>query len=773
MSTTVARDARVLRWTGRLSDLAPSDRTSLLQRAVKPDSGVERVTASIVESVRSRGDKALFELGRDLDRVSLTSLEIPREKWRQALETIPPAVRGALERAARNIAAVHSASLPCTIVSEPEPGIVVTRRPDPLDRVGVYAPGGRAAYPSSVLMGAIPARVAGVREVILCVPPGSDGAPATVTLAAAAIAGVDRVFTIGGAGAIAAMAYGTETVPRVDKIVGPGNAFVTEAKRQLTGIVATDTLAGPSEVVVIADRSATSESVIAELLAQAEHDPAAVSIAIILDEELAAAIMDELPEAIAREERAGIIARAMATAGGVLLAESVDSATEFVSWFAPEHLVLALSGAEEIASRITTAGTIYIGSGCSVAFGDYLTGANHILPTGGAARGSSGVSVLDFFRWTTIQRVSSEARRRVADDVEIFASAEGLPAHGRAAAVAASAASVTAEQSPVSVRLGDNTIVSPPSPAVQRALAAVKPDSISAYPNVRGESARNALANYVGAERDSITIGCGSDEILDAAFRAFAKPGEAIAYPDPTFGMVPVFARANHLKPVPLPFARGGDIDRSGLLADDPAIIYLCSPNNPTGAVIRRETIESVLRDATGIVILDEAYAEFADSENVDLVPKFERLLVLRTLSKAFGLAGLRVGYAIGAPSLITRLNEVRPPYTVNAFAETAAIAAVGPGLGWMQERVAETQRLRKRLITALAAGGMTVLPSEANFVLIVGIDSTAAGAALERSGIRARVFQGLTGIGDAIRLTVGPWPVMEQAIAILRETTQ
>jgi histidinol dehydrogenase len=767
MTASIPVNTRALRWTGRLADLTDANRASLLQRTAMPGPDIERTTATIVESVKIRGDRALVELARDLDSVTLREIEVPREKMRQALDKIPVAVRNALERAARNIATLHAASLPRTMQCETEPGILITRRPDALTRVGVYAPGGRASYPSSVLMGAVPARVAGVSEVILCVPAGTDGAPATVSLAAAEIGGVDRVFAIGGAGAIAAMAYGTATVPRVDKIVGPGNAFVTEAKRQLAGIVATDTLAGPSEVIVVADGSASPESVIAELLAQAEHDPGAVAIAIVLDDDLAAAVIEGLPAAIEREPRSKIISRALAGSGGVLSAESVDDAIAFVNSFAPEHLVLALDDVSDVAARITTAGTICIGAGCSVAFGDYLTGANHILPTGGAARGSSGVSVLDFFRWTTIQQVTRNARSSVASDVAILAEAEGLPAHASAAAIAARV-SDEAEAFP-SARLDDNTLQWPSSPEIQRALSTIDSSIASAYPSVRGARAREALGKYIGVDPEWITLGCGSDEILDGAFRAFAKPGAIVSFPDPTFGMVPIFAAANNLQCAPVCIEGSYDFDCDALLANDPAIIYLCSPNNPTGGAIARSALERILRETSGIVILDEAYAEFAQRSDVDLVTKFDRLLVLRTLSKAFGLAGLRVGYAVGSPKLIARLNEVRAPYPVNVVAETAVIAAVGPGREWMKDRVAETTRIRARFLAALTDAGITVLPSEANFVLITGIDAVKTARELEHAGIYVRVLRSLAGIGDAIRLTIAPWPVMERALAVLR----
>jgi histidinol-phosphate aminotransferase len=319
-------------------------------------------------------------------------------------------------------------------------------------------------------------------------------------------------------------------------------------------------------------------------------------------------------------------------------------------------------------------------------------------------------------------------------------------------------------------RLDDNTLQWPSSPEIQRALATINSSVASAYPTIRGARARQALGKYIGVAPEWITLGCGSDEILDGAFREFAKPRDMVAFPDPTFGMVPIFAAANNLQCAPVCIERSYDFDCEALLANDPAIVYLCSPNNPTGGVIARPTLERILNDTSGVVILDEAYAEFAERTDVDLVTKFGRLLVLRTLSKAFGLAGLRVGYAVGSPSLIARLNEVRAPYPVNAVAETAVIAAVGRGREWMEKRVAETKRIRARLLAALNDAGITALPSEANFVLITGIDAVKTARELERAGIYARVLRSLAGIGDAIRITIAPWPVMERALTALQD---
>jgi len=424
-----------VRWTGRLSGLAPDELRSLLSRA-QTDAGEQELcaqVASILAEVRAGGDAALRDLARRFDRVSLESLEVPRAAVRAALERQPPSLRRAMERSARNLARVHSAFRPQPARVEAEPGVVVERRPDPLARVGVYAPGGRAAYPSSVLMGAIPARVAGVREVVLCSPPGPDGKPSDPVLAAAAVAEVDRVFALGGAGAIAALAYGTESVPVVDRIVGPGNAWVAEAKCQVASRVPIDAPAGPSELLVLLDSTSDVEAIARELLAQAEHDPEATVVAVALDDATARQLLDRLETLAPDAARADVIRPALASRGAVLVAGSLDEATAFAERWAPEHLMLAVDGAAELARRIRNAGTVFVGTSSSGAFGDYLTGANHVLPTAGAARAWSGLSTLDFVRWTTVQTLTPEGAASLAADTDVFATAEGLHAHAAAA----------------------------------------------------------------------------------------------------------------------------------------------------------------------------------------------------------------------------------------------------------------------------------------------------------------------------------------------------
>ena len=424
----------VLRYRGALSALSAEDRRTLLERAGGPtDTKVASRVRDIIERVRRDGDKALFELARELDRAELSSLEVPKARCEAALAQLAPGVRDALARAARNIAKAHAAQKPQPVEIETEPGILVGRRPDPLGRVGVYAPGGRAPYPSSVLMGVVPAKVAGVGEVIVCSPPGPDGLPNAGVLAAAALAGADRVFALGGAGAVAALAYGTKSVPRVDRIVGPGNAYVAEAKLQVVGAVAIEAPAGPSEILVVADGTASPDAVAREMLAQAEHDPDAACVTLALGAVQADAIAQAVERLAAGAKRGEIVASALRSRGAVLSVESLEEAWPFVADFAPEHLLIATQEPKADLARVRNAGTVFLGERSSVAYGNYMTGSNHVLPTAGLARAYSGLNLLDFYRWTTYQRVEREAAAALAEDVGRLADSEGLYAHADAA----------------------------------------------------------------------------------------------------------------------------------------------------------------------------------------------------------------------------------------------------------------------------------------------------------------------------------------------------
>jgi histidinol dehydrogenase len=426
-------EARQFRFRGPFSDLSSEDRAFILQRKSGVESSVGNTVAAIISRVRQGGDQALRELAVELDHVELGDLEIPRASLVEALDSLSPELRKAMERSARNIMVFHEFQRPVPSSITIEPGVTLGRRPDPFDRVGIYAPGGRAAYPSSVLMGAVPARVAGVREVILCSPPVAGGLPAVSVMAAAHLAGVDRVFAVGGAGAIAAMCLGTSVIPRANKVVGPGNAYVAEAKLQLATAAAFDSPAGPSELLIIADDTANPETVTREVLAQAEHDPNAIVIVIAIGQATADAIETAVSFSIPSASRKEIIAESLSTRGAVVSVASRADAVEISNSFAPEHLLIATLNPNEMLEQIRNAGTVFLGESSSVAFGDYMTGANHVLPTGGLASSYSGLSALDFIRWTTFQTVTPDAAASMAKDVSVFAHAEGLYAHGVAA----------------------------------------------------------------------------------------------------------------------------------------------------------------------------------------------------------------------------------------------------------------------------------------------------------------------------------------------------
>lgn len=421
-----------LRFSGKLADMSDELRRELLDRTATPDDRIASATREIIARVRADGDNALREFARTFDKVELEEVEVPRSAMREAYESISDDLREALNRAAANIRKVHEAQLPSETSVEVEPGVVVSRRPDPLERVGIYAPGGTAAYASSVLMAAVPARVAGVSEIILCSPPAQSGLPPREVLAAAEIADVDRVFAIGGAGAIAAMALGTETVPRVDRVVGPGNAYVAEAKIQLTSQVGIDCPAGPSELMVIADDTVSAYVVARESIAQAEHDVRAMVVIVAVGAD-ANEIQSALRVTADSQQRREIILEALRTRGFLIEVDSSDDAARLATKFAPEHLLIATRDAEVVAAKVKGAGAVFIGAPSSVAFGDYITGGNHVLPTGGLGRAYSGLSTLDFIRWTSVQRVTKEGARSLAGATGTLARAEGLPGHAATA----------------------------------------------------------------------------------------------------------------------------------------------------------------------------------------------------------------------------------------------------------------------------------------------------------------------------------------------------
>jgi len=422
-----------LRIDKNLAQLTTLERNLLLQRRPADEPRLKADVAEILQRVRLEGDAALRRFAREFDGVENLVLEVPRSRWEEALHELDPRLRGDLEEAAHNIAVFHEAQIPEEVQVTVRPGVTIGRRAVPLARVGVYAPGGRAAYPSSVLMGVAPARAAGVEEVIVCSPPGPSGLPPAEVLAAAWIGGATRLFALGGAGAIGAMAWGTESVPQVDAIVGPGNKFVTEAKRQVAGDLLIDSPAGPSEVLVVADDSADPRLCALELICQAEHDPDA-AVALVTDApDLLRGVRLALESEAERAPRRAIVEASLSGQGALLLAERWSEVLAFAKEYAAEHLALYSRNPRSDMEFVPTAGTVFLGQAASVAYGDYITGANHVLPTGGRARSFSSLSTLHFLRMYTWQEITQEGAASLSEAVERMASAEGLPGHAEAA----------------------------------------------------------------------------------------------------------------------------------------------------------------------------------------------------------------------------------------------------------------------------------------------------------------------------------------------------
>jgi histidinol dehydrogenase len=416
-----------------ISELTSQERLQLLDRKPSDEPQLRKLVQDILERIRADQDEALFAMARDFDKVELKSLEVPRRLWEEALASLDPELRQDLQEAARNIQVFHEAQIPQEIQVTVRPGVTLGRRAIPLTTVGVYAPGGLAAYPSSVLMGVVPAVAAGVETIILCSPPGPDGLPPREVMAAALLGGASRLFAVGGAGAIGAMAFGTPTIPPVDAIVGPGNRFVTEAKRQVAGDVLIDSPAGPSEVLVVADEAADPRLCALELVCQAEHDPDA-AVALVTDSSsLLARVRASLEEEVARAPRRDIVEMALARQGALLLAESREDALAFARAYAAEHLALFTQNPKADMESAQTAGTVFLGQAAAVAYGDYITGANHVLPTGGLARSFSSLSTQHYLRMYTWQDITPEAAASMSDAVERMAESEGLPAHAEAA----------------------------------------------------------------------------------------------------------------------------------------------------------------------------------------------------------------------------------------------------------------------------------------------------------------------------------------------------
>ena len=401
----------------------------------EPTSSVEDIVAGIIANVRENGDKALLEYTERFDKAMLSDMRVSPEEIDEAVAAVGDDFLRILKKAAANIRKFHEAQKRQSFIINDTDGVVMGQKVIPVDRAGLYVPGGTAAYPSTVLMDSIPAKIAGVGEVVMVTPPSADGKVDPAILAAAYVAGVDKIFKVGGAQAIAALAYGTESIPKVDKIVGPGNAFVAEAKKQVFGKVSIDMIAGPSEILVVADGKSDPRYVAADLLSQAEHDKLASAVLVTDSAELAEAVSAELERRIPLLDRSEIARASIDNNGKIIVADTLDVVIDIANEIAPEHLELCVDNPFDYLDKIRHAGSIFMGRNCPEALGDYLAGPNHTLPTSGTARFSSPLSVDDFVKKTQYTYFTADALKAVAYDVAAFAEKEGLTAHAKSAVI--------------------------------------------------------------------------------------------------------------------------------------------------------------------------------------------------------------------------------------------------------------------------------------------------------------------------------------------------
>ena len=396
---------------------------------------VAGTVTEIIENVKQNGDSALLMYCEKFDKAKLSSLEVTNEEIEEAFSSVPAEFIEILKKAAANIRKFHEKQVRNSFIINDEDGIVIGQKIIPVDKAGLYVPGGTAAYPSTVLMDSIPAKIAGVKEVVITTPPSANGKINPVILAAAKIAGVDRIFKVGGAQAVAALAYGTESIPKVDKIVGPGNAFVAEAKKQVFGNVSIDMIAGPSEILVVSDGKGNPAHTAADLLSQAEHDKMASAVLVTDSLDFAKAVQTEIEKQIPKLERHEIARVSIDNNGKIIVANTLDEAIEISNEIAPEHLELCVDNPFDYLDKIRHAGSIFMGRYCPEALGDYFAGPNHTLPTSGTAKFSSPLSVDDFIKKTQYTYYTKDALAKVANDVAYFAEKEGLTAHAKSATI--------------------------------------------------------------------------------------------------------------------------------------------------------------------------------------------------------------------------------------------------------------------------------------------------------------------------------------------------
>lgn len=764
----------------------------ILSRPHIDNSSLTQTVTAVIDQVRARGDEAVKEYEAKFDRAALETLQVTDEEFDRAEADVDPELRSAIMTAAHNIALFHSAQDTPLPSVETMKGVRCWQRAVPIDRVGLYIPGGTAPLFSTVLMLALPAKIAGCPEIVMCTPPRPDGTVNPVVAVAAKVAGVSRLFKVGGVQAIAAMAYGTESIPRVYKIFGPGNQYVTAAKQMVSlHQVAIDMPAGPSEVEVIADETANPRFVAADLLSQAEHGADSQALLITSSPELAEKVDAEVERQLDELSRRELTAKSLAHSK-IIVVRDFDQVIDLTNEYAPEHLIIQTANPRAIADQIRNAGSLFLGHYTPESAGDYASGTNHTLPTSGYAHAYNGVNLDSFRKKMTYQEISPEGVRNIARTVEIMAHNEQLTAHEaamrfrREEVEKKGAAQATEGKFDLRWAVRPNILKLKPYACARSEFKGEARVFIDAnenpygtynrYPDPLQTSIKEKLAKIRGVRPAQIMLGNGSDEPIDLVYRVFCRPGvDNVVAIEPTYGMYKVQADINGVEYRPVTLGPDFSLDADRVLAAADAqtkAIWLCSPNNPTANVLNKAQMAKIINSFAGIVVVDEAYIDFApDTTWLPELDSRPNLIVLQTFSKAWALAGLRCGVAYASEEIISLFNSVKYPYNVNALTQKKVDEALD-NIGEKDKRVAEILASRDVMAKALSEIPCVraVFPSDANFVLAQFDDADKTYEWLLSRGIVTRNRNRVSLCGGCIRITVGTPAEDEELFAALRE---
>ncbi len=766
-----------------------NDYSKLLKRPFEDNSEIKEQVSEILRFVKQNGDDALKQLSEKLDGCSISKFEIAKEELEQSSEIVSDGLKQAIRQSFKNIEKFHRAELPADIELETQPGVKCILKYRPLERVGLYIPGGTAPLISTVLMLGIPAIVAECKELIVCTPPNPNAA---ILYACNLIRA--RVFTVGGAQAIAAMAYGTESIPKVDKIFGPGNRFVTEAKVQVSAQgTPIDMPAGPSEVLVIADETSNPAFVAADLLSQAEHGVDSQVVVIGTSEGLLDKLISEVENQLKTLPRKSIAEKCLKNSISVVV-DSIERAIEISNIYAPEHLILSLENASKYIDSVTNAGSVFMGQYTPESAGDYSSGTNHTLPTSGFAKNWSGVTVNSFLKTITYQEITKNGLSELSNAITTLARAEGLEAHARAVDVRI-ADSNSQQKIQKAIRFRSNIANLTPYSSARSECNAQGltlldanenpevlpciPLEYNRYPDPLQMDIKKRIAEIKKVSENQIFLGNGSDEAVDLLIRCFCNPRtDAIATFTPTYGMYSVCAAINDVKVKK--YRLNGDfaINVDEFLASvtsDVKVVFICNPNNPTGNTQNLSDIIRIIEEFDGIVVVDEAYIDFCtDKTLLPYLNQFPNLVILQTFSKAWGLAGARLGLAFASTEIIDVLNKVKFPYNVGK-PSLAVLDNALKNYKTVKEKIANLIDKREHLAKELSKlpTVVRVYPSESNFLLVKTTNADLIYNQLLDNGIVVRNRSKEPGCEECLRITVGSEVENKRLIEIFKKVVR